>query len=134
MAVLADKEPDRTGNSLAFMITITKVSIKYSWPSRVVYDQHFRQEAADNGLKDWAKVDPSIYTQCFMNVAVIDDKWCKKCQSIDHGTTICPLRGLLLQERVRWTTFSAYKEGGTTTQFTPDMRVIESFQWGLQVW
>ena len=31
----------------------------------MVYDQNFRQEAAESGNLDWAKVDPSIYTQCF---------------------------------------------------------------------
>ena len=72
--------------------SIAKASVKYSWPSWVVYDQNFQQEAADNGLKDWAKVDPSIYTQCFTNAAVSDEKWCKNCQSIDHGTTTCPLQ------------------------------------------
>ena len=63
MAVITNKEPDRTNNLLAHMVTIAKASTKYSWPSWVVYDQNFRQEAADNGLKDRAKVDPSIYTQ-----------------------------------------------------------------------
>ena len=92
MAVVTDKEPDRTSNLLAYMVTIAKASVKYSWPSWVVYDQNFRQEAADNGLKDWAKVDPSIYTQCFTNAAVSDEKWCKNCQSIDHGTNTCPLQ------------------------------------------
>ena len=92
MVVVTDKEPDRTSNLLAYMVTIAKASVKYSWPSWVVYDQNFQQEAADNGLKDWAKVDPSIYTQCFTNAAVSDEKWCKNCQSIDHRTTTCPLQ------------------------------------------
>lgn len=92
MAVITNKEPDRTNNLLAYMVTIAKASTKYSWPSWVVYDQNFRQEAADNGLKDWAKVDPSIYTQCFTNAAVSDEKWCKNCQSIDHGSNTCPLQ------------------------------------------
>ena len=90
MAVLADK--DRTGNLLAYMVTITKANVKYSWPSWVIYDQNFRQEAADNGLKDWTKVDPSIYTQCFTNAAISDEKWCKNYQSVDHCTTTCPLQ------------------------------------------
>ena len=92
MAVSADKEPDRTSNLLAYMVTIAKASVKYSWPSWVVYDQNFRQEAADNGLKDWSKVEPSIYTQCFTNAAVSSEKWCNNCQSIDHGSNNCPLQ------------------------------------------
>ena len=92
MAIITTKEPDRTNNLLAYMVTIAKASIKYSWPSWVVYDQNFRQEAADNGLKDWAKVDPSIYTQCFTNAAISEERWCKNCQSIDHNSGSCPLQ------------------------------------------
>ena len=92
MAVSADKEPDRTSNLLAYMVTIAKTSVKYSWPSWVVYDQNFRQEAADNGLKDWSKVEPNIYTQCFTNAAVSSEKWCNNCQSIDHSSNNCPLQ------------------------------------------
>ena len=91
-AVITNKEPERISNLLAYMVTIAKASVKYSWPSWVVYDQNFRQEAANNGLKDWSKVNPSIYTQCFTNAAVSNEKWCKSCQSIDHGSSSCPLQ------------------------------------------
>lgn len=90
MAAITLKEPDRTSNLLAYMVTIVKASVTYNWPFWVVYDQNLRQEAADNGLKDWSKVDPSIYTQCFTNAAVSNEKWCKFCQSIDHGSNSCP--------------------------------------------
>ena len=56
------------------------------------YSQPSWEEAADNGLKDWAKVDSSNYTLHFMNSAVI--KGCKKvnwftavvvlAKSVDH--------------------------------------------------
>ena len=52
MAAITNKEPDRTSNLLAYMVTIAKASTKYGWPSWLVYDQNFRQEAADNGLKN----------------------------------------------------------------------------------
>ena len=41
MVVVTDKEPDRTSNLLAYMVTIAKASVKYSWPSWVVYDKTF---------------------------------------------------------------------------------------------
>lgn len=78
-------------------MTTAKASTKYSWPSWVIYDQNFRQEAADNSLKDWAKVDPSIYTQRFTNAAVNDEKWCKNRQSINHGSSTCPLQMYMYQ-------------------------------------
>lgn len=52
-----------------------------------VYDPNYRQEAADSGLKDWSKVDPSTYTQCFTDAAIRSKKWCKAGQSIDHTTS-----------------------------------------------
>ena len=89
IAVVTEQEPERTKSLLAYLSTIAKASAKYSWPSWVVYDQNFQQEAADSGRKDW---DPSIYTQCFTNAAISSENWCKVCQSIDHGSDVCPLR------------------------------------------
>ena len=51
-----------------------------------------RRCAADTGSKVWSKVESNIYTQCFTNVATSSENWCKICQSIDHGSDICPLR------------------------------------------
>ena len=91
-AVIIEHEPDRTKSLLAYATIIAKASLKYSWPSWIVYDQNFRQEAADSGNKDWAKVDPSIYTQCFTNAAISIEGWCKFCQSVDHSSEMCPLK------------------------------------------
>ena len=46
------------------MFNITKASIKFQWPSWVVYDKKFRMEAANTPTMDWSKVDPSINSQC----------------------------------------------------------------------
>ena len=35
-----------------------------------MYDQNFRQQAAEVGSTEWARVDPSIYTQCFTGMAL----------------------------------------------------------------
>lgn len=41
MAVITEKEPDRFKSPLAYMTTIAKASLKYSWPSWVVYDLNY---------------------------------------------------------------------------------------------
>ena len=61
--MISASEPGRTKNLLSYMSFVAMNSLKYTWPSWVVYDLNFRQEAADSGLKDWSKVDPNIYTQ-----------------------------------------------------------------------
>ena len=91
-AVLISKEPDRAKNLLAYMSLIAKCSLKYKWPSWVVYDLNFRQEAAETGQRDWSKVEPSIYTQCFTGAAINQESWCRRCHSIDHATDTCPLK------------------------------------------
>ena len=45
---------------MAYASIIAKASQKYRWPSWIVYDQNFRQEAADMQNKQWAKVDPGL--------------------------------------------------------------------------
>ena len=61
VATIATKFPGRIPELMAYQTTIAKASMKYKWPSWVVYDQNFRQEAAGNPTQSWAKVDPSIY-------------------------------------------------------------------------
>ena len=74
------------------MSTTAKASLKYKWPSWIVYDQNFRQETADKGLMNWAQVDPSIYTQCFTAMTITQEDWCKICLSIDHSSESCSLK------------------------------------------
>ena len=57
-----------------------------------MYDQNFRQEAAGNPAQSSAKVDPSIYAQCFTGQAISAENWCSKCQCLDHTSTNCPYR------------------------------------------
>ena len=91
-AVLATKEPLRVPDLMGYMAIIARVSLKCKWPSWIVYDQNFRQEAAEHQIKTWAWVDPSIYAQCFTNMAVSAEGWCKHCQSIEHASEACPIR------------------------------------------
>ena len=91
-AVATENKPELTKGLLAYATTIAKASAKYRWPSWIVYDQNFRQEAADNDVTDWSKVDPSIYTQCFTNTALSGESWCRVCQSVEHNSDSCPSR------------------------------------------
>ena len=91
VAVLAADQPGRLGDLMAYQSLIAKVSRKYRWPSWVVYDHNFRQEAAGNPSQAWAKADPSLYTQCFTNQAVSGESWCSRCQGVDHSTANCPM-------------------------------------------
>ena len=52
LTVITEKEPNCLNPLLAYMNTIVKASTKYKWSSWIVYDQNYRQEAADSGLKD----------------------------------------------------------------------------------
>ena len=90
MAVVTSEAPDRTKSMLAYMALIAKCSLRYRWPSWAVYDLNFRQEAADTGLRDWSRVDPSIYSICFTGASISLENWCKRCNSIDHVTETCP--------------------------------------------
>ena len=77
---------------LGYMCYIVRVSHRFKWPSWVVYDQNFRSEAADNGTKEWARIDPSLYAQCFMGQAQSEEAWCRSCHSLDYNSDTCPLK------------------------------------------
>ena len=68
-AITIAHSPECAQGLMAYMHNIAKASIKFQWPSWVVYDQNFRTEAAGSPSMDWSKVDPSIYSQCFSNMA-----------------------------------------------------------------
>ena len=79
---------------MAYQSLIAKVSAKFKWPSWVVYDQNFRQDAVGNPQLAWAKVDSSTYAQCFTSQAISQENWCEKCQSLDHtSATALPDQG-----------------------------------------
>ena len=45
-----------------------------------------------NPHQSWARVDPSIYAQCFTGQAISNENWCTRCQCLDHATSSCPYR------------------------------------------
>jgi len=66
---IAELQPERVPELMAYLATIAKCSTKYWWPSWVVYDASFRQEVARATGPSWARVDPSIYSMYFGGVA-----------------------------------------------------------------
>ena len=90
MATTAMKQPKRIPDLLAYMATIAKTCQKYRWPSWLVYNQNFRQQAAESGNCEWSKIDPSIYAQCFNGMAISDEGWCRHCHSIEPAAENCP--------------------------------------------
>ena len=91
VTVLAPSQP-RLADLMAYQSLIAKVSAKFKWPSWVVYDENFQQDAVGNPQLAWAKVDPSTYAQCFTNQVISRKNWCEKCQSLDHTSGNCPSR------------------------------------------
>lgn len=91
-AITIAHSPKRSQGLMAYMLNIAKASIKFQWPSGVVYDQNFRMEAANTPSMDWSKVDPSIYSQCFSNMAKSAAGWYQMCYSIDHCTESCMIK------------------------------------------
>ena len=90
VAVIAPKQPERVPDLMAYANNIARASKKFKWPAWVVYDQNFRQEAMCNPSQPWAKIDPSIYSQCFLGMARSAEGWCQWCQSLEHTSEMCP--------------------------------------------
>ena len=91
-AVIIQAQPHRAHSLLSYAATIAKLSLKYKWPSWAVYDNAYRQQAADNGCTDWAKEDGILHVQCFAGMALRQEAWCSLCHSLDHLLDSCPLR------------------------------------------
>ena len=82
--------PDRLQDLMAYHSFIAKCSLRYRWPSWVVYDQNFHLEVANQPDCLWARSDPSIYAQSFTNQTFLTENWCTECQSLDHSWAACP--------------------------------------------
>ena len=92
VAVLAPQQPHRVPELMAYLGIIAKASLKYKWPSWIVYDGSFRKEMAGTMEQSWARVDPSIYSLCFTGQALCTENWCSHCQCLDHTLQTCPAR------------------------------------------
>ena len=90
VTVLAQKQPARIPELMAYAATIATARKSTSSQRGSFYDQNFRQEASCNPSQSWAKIDPSIYSQCFLGMAKSAEGWCHTCQSLDHTSDNCP--------------------------------------------
>ena len=90
--VLISKAPERGPALFSYMATICKFSRQYKWPSWIVYNEQFRQEAAETGKLEWAKVDGGIHSYCFNGQCIESSPWCSACKSLSHTSVACPLK------------------------------------------
>ena len=88
-AVLIAKSPERAPSLLSYMATICKFSKRYKWPSWIIYDEQFRQEAAETGKSDWSKTDGGIHSYCFNGQCIDTSPWCSSCKTLDHSSETC---------------------------------------------
>ena len=51
-AVVISTFPERAQGLMAYMTDIAKASVKYKWPSWVIYDQNYRMEAVETQKAD----------------------------------------------------------------------------------
>lgn len=98
-AAVARRKPEKLADMMAYMAIIAKASQKYKWPSWIIYDQNFRMDVAGNSTQCWAKVDPSLYAQCFTGQALSTENWCSQCQGLDHSSGRCPYKPQAQQKR-----------------------------------
>ena len=100
-AVVLTKFPERaTSLIMLYAANIAKLSQKFRWPSWVIYDNSFRQEAAEARHTDWTKIDGSLHAQCFHGMSITSESWCTLCHSVDQlppkaprpatHQTVCP--------------------------------------------
>ena len=90
VAVLGPYQPDKLADLMGYQSLIARASKKFKWPSWLVYDQNFRQEAAGNTSLQWAKAEPSLYAQCFTGQEISKENWCSRCHGVDHQSADCP--------------------------------------------
>ena len=90
-AIILTKQPERATSLLLYQASIAKLSQKFKWPSWIIYDNSFRQEAADCAKQDWSKIDPSLHAQCFTGMSISAEGWCSLCHSVEHLKHNCPL-------------------------------------------
>lgn len=92
VGVVAKSAPDAVPGMMGYMTRIIKASQEYDGTAWVAYDTAFRRQAAATGLKDWGKIDSSLYTVCFTGKARRVQR-CDVCLSAAHRTSDCVALG-----------------------------------------
>ena len=56
--------PQHVPELMAHMVNILRASLEYTGAAWSTYDAAFSRQAAATGLRQWSKVNPSLYTIC----------------------------------------------------------------------
>ena len=90
-AVRIGSDPSKAGDLMAYIHSVASMAKKFPWPSWILYDQAFREEAAYLPARLWGKEDASLYAKCFnWGPSSATPNWCWNCQSLEHQTDQCP--------------------------------------------
>ena len=90
-AVRIASDPSKAGDLMAYSHSVASMAKKFPWPSWILYDQAFREEAAYLPARLWGKEDASLYAKCFnWGPTSATPNWCWNCQSLEHQTDQCP--------------------------------------------
>ena len=90
-AALLTKHPHRATSLMLYQKNIGYLSQRFRWPTWVLYDYSFRQEAADLGKIDWSQLDYGLHAKYFHHINSSLDAWCSICHSGEHRQGNCPL-------------------------------------------
>ena len=90
-AVRISHKPTLTGDLMAYFYSIATMARKHPWPSWILYDQAFREEAAWMPERLCGKEDASLYAKCYTWGPIRSaDPGCWNCQSFEHSSGMCP--------------------------------------------
>ena len=91
-AVLGAHNPTLLPDLMTYLTDTATHAKRFRWPSWVIYDQNFRLDLARKPGLCWARVDATIYAQCFMNMSTNpSEAWCRYCFAFDHVSQACPI-------------------------------------------
>jgi len=108
---------------MGYQFEMARYARKYKWPSWVIFDMHFRQEAACRLALSWVEAarhkESKLYSQCFTGMAKDPhESWCRTCQSLNHATSLCPM---MPPAKVPW------KECQTTDNTPKTLEICRNF-------
>ena len=84
-------DPSKASDLMTYSHSMASMAKKFPWPSWILYDQAFREEAAYLPARLWGKEDASLYAKCFnWGPTSATPNWCWNCQSLEHQTDQCP--------------------------------------------
>jgi len=92
MAVLVAHNPTLLPDLMTYLTDTATHAKRFRWHSWVIYDQNFRLDLARKPGLCWARMDATIYAQCFMNMSLNpSEAWCRYCFAIDNVSQACPI-------------------------------------------